>query len=748
MKTTQELENQLAAVLRQYWGYESFHDLQLPAMSAVLSERDSLVVLPTGGGKSLCYQAPALCRDGLALVVSPLISLMKDQVDALTENGIPAACINSSLSAADKWKVADQIRAGELKLLYLAPERIGTGRLLEMLQAANISFVAVDEAHCISQWGHDFRPHYRELRQLRDWFPHVNLHAYTATATERVRDDIIRQLALQNPEVLIGNFDRPNLYYRVAQKDQVLFQIQDVLQRHPDRAGVIYCISRKEVEAVAGQLQGLGYRAVPYHAGLSDGERTTHQEQFIRDEVQIIVATVAFGMGIDKPDVRFVIHTGLPKTIENYQQETGRAGRDGLPAECHLFFGGNDFHTWKRIFSDQPPAVHQASVEALQAMGDFCQQLACRHRALVQHFGQDLPQDCGTACDICCGEVEFEPGSLKLSQMILSSVYRQQQRFGAKYTAQVLRGVHDERIVANRHDELSTFGLLQHYSLKAIQDWIRQLVGMRYLEQDQSGEFPVLKLGQTAQAVLRGEVTPRLTKPLRSRSQKKQSSAESGRTRSASQVLSGADDGLFQALRKLRTELARERNVPPYVVFGDASLIDMARLRPTSRDQFLLVQGVGQKKCEEYSTAFVNVIRDYCREKNLPTDVDPSSKLAVSTTTEERGISAASLPSFPLFQQGLSIEAVAEQLGKAPATVQGYLVDYLRHHQVTDATPWVAAELVPEVETAIEKLQSTRLKPLYLHFEERIDYKELRIIFECHRNKQLSAENTTGERES
>ena len=513
MTQTEQATQQLADALKKYWGYESFHDLQLPAMSAVLEDRDSLVVLPTGGGKSLCYQAPAVCRDGMAIVISPLISLMKDQVDALKANGISAALINSTLSNAEKWNVAEQIKAGELKLLYLAPERIGAGKLLDLLSETKISFIAIDEAHCISQWGHDFRPHYRELKRLRERFAGVSLHAYTATATERVREDIQGQLGLEDPEVLVGSFDRPNLYYRVAKKNSVINQIQDVIGRHPDGAGIVYCISRKEVERVTLQLQAFGFKAASYHAGMDDVDRSANQEAFIKDEIQIIVATVAFGMGIDKPDVRFVIHTGIPKTVENYQQETGRAGRDGLDSECHLFYGGNDFRTWKMIFSDQPPKVQKESLASLQSMMDFCHNISCRHRSLVRHFGQELEKDCETNCDICTGDIKLVEDAQKISQMILSSVYRQQERFGSKYTAQVLKGSEDERIQTNGHDQLSTFGLLAAYTLKIIQDWIGQLVGQGFLIQDESDGYSILKISTTGQKLLKGEIVPKLIQP-------------------------------------------------------------------------------------------------------------------------------------------------------------------------------------------------------------------------------------------
>lgn len=735
MSHEQETESQLSAVLKKFWGYESFHELQKPAMMAVLEGRDSLVVLPTGGGKSLCYQAPALCRDGLTLVVSPLISLMKDQVDALTSNGISAACLNSSLTSEERWRVADQIRSGDLKLLYVAPERMNSTRLLDVLASSNVSFIAIDEAHCVSQWGHDFRPHYRELGKLRESLPDVGMHAYTATATKKVRDDIIQQLGLREPEVLIGNFDRANLYYRVTRKNQLLSQIEEVIERHPQSAGVIYCISRKEVERVTEQLKHRGYRAAPYHAGLSDQDRIDNQEAFIKDDIQIIVATVAFGMGIDKPDVRFVIHTGVPKTIENYQQETGRAGRDGLDSECHLFFGGNDLRTWQMILSDQPPALRRASMESLQTMLSYCHAVECRHRALVGHFGQKMQHDCKKACDVCLEEIDVVKDSQVISQMILSSVYRQQERYGKTYTARVLKGVEgDERILFNRHDQLSTFGLLEAYPLKTIQDWIGQLIGMGHLQQVDTDGYSILKLTESGRELLKGNQPVSLIVPPESNG-----GSNSRRARTASPPLQGEEQNLFEKLRGLRTQLAREKNVPPYMVFGDAALIDMAQRRPSTVEMFLHVQGVGQKKCDEFGTQFVQLINSFCAETQSSTDAEPVRQKQVVPETSQT-VSSSSLSSFRLFEQGMSLEAVAEEMGRARSTVEGYLVDYLRERSIVDPSPWVEASLISRIESAIEEIRPTRLKELFLHLDQEIDYTPLRIVSECYRNRDQSSD--------
>lgn len=608
-------------VLRKYWGYDSFLPLQEEAIGCVLEGHDSVVVLPTGGGKSLCYQVPAMCLGGLAVVVSPLISLMKDQVDTLRSCGVPAACINSSLSREEKANVARQVRDGKLRLLYVAPERLVLPRTLEFLSEANLSFVAVDEAHCVSSWGHDFRPEYRALRILKETFPNVGIHAYTATASQQVREDIAEQLSLDEPNYLVGSFDRPNLTYRVQRRHRALEQIVDVINRHPKESGIVYCISRNEVERTAAALSERGHRALPYHAGLSDEDRQRNQEAFIEEQTDIIVATVAFGMGIDKPNVRYVVHSGMPKSLEHYQQESGRAGRDGLEAECCLFFSGNDFRLWKDLLGELEPEVRESSFRSLSAMYDFCGGVTCRHRAIVRYFGQDLEEpQCG-ACDVCLGELELAPEPLVTGQKILSCVARLNQGFGGGYTAQVLAGSQEQRILANGHDQLSTYGLLQDAGQRAIRDWIEQLVAQGFLEK--YGEFNLIKLTDEGMKLLRGEVTPRLLKPRPARSEKSRSSkgsAAASESQETQDAWEGVDRGLFDALRDLRRELAVEQNVPAYVVFGDGALRDMARRRPSNLDKFLEVKGVGAKKCKDYGNVFLEEIGQYCDAHGLDLD--------------------------------------------------------------------------------------------------------------------------------
>jgi ATP-dependent DNA helicase RecQ len=723
----EETRSALCDVLKRYWGYDSFLPLQEEAMACVMSGRDSVVVLPTGGGKSLCFQAPAMCLDGLAVVVSPLISLMKDQVDALTSCGVPAACVNSTLSFDEKRRVADEIRDGQLRLLYVAPERLVQPRTIEFLSSAKVSLVAIDEAHCISEWGHDFRPEYRELRFLKEVFPNIGIHAYTATATEQVRADIAANLKLDNPEVLIGSFDRPNLTYRVERRRDRLKQILEVLDRRRGEPGIVYCIRRRDVDETAEALTGLGIRARPYHAGLSDAERHRNQDAFIQEKVDVIVATVAFGMGIDKSNVRYVIHAGMPKSIESYQQESGRAGRDGLEAECCLFYSGGDFGIWKRLLSELEGDAYQAALNSLGAMYDFCTGVVCRHRSLVKYFGQSYPDQLCGACDVCLGDLDLVDDPLTIGQKILSCVVRLRQTFGGDYTALVLAGSEEQRIKQNGHDQLSTWGILKEESRRNIRDWIEQLVGQAYLQK--SGEYNVLQVTADGRRLLQGDVTPRLLKPRTAKTKSRAAFDDDS--------WEGVDRDLFEALRTLRREKADERAVPAYVVFGDAALRDMARRRPSSLEGFLDVKGVGEKKCADYGDTFVDCITRYCREHELSTDLKPAQLTTPEPAAQrDPGPSESARHAFKLFEAGNTVEQVAGSMSRAVSTVNGYLLEYLRHSGVDDPAPWVEADTRERVERAIEQVDTDRLKPVFELLEETVSYEQIRIVAACLRNRE------------
>ncbi|MBP7779114.1 MAG: DNA helicase RecQ [Acidobacteria bacterium] len=600
----------LADVLERFWGYTTFRPLQREAMDAILARRDSLVVMPTGAGKSICFQAPALVTDGLALVVSPLISLMKDQVDTLVGNGVAAACYNSALSSEQKAAVLNDLAAGRIKLLYVSPERLvgdGAEGFLRRLAAgaSKVAFIAVDEAHCISQWGHDFRPEYRQLARLRDFFPGVSLHAYTATATARVRRDITDQLALDAPLELVGSFDRPNLTYRVLPRATLKAQILEVLKRHTGQAGIIYCSSRKDVDQLAAWLQGQGLRAVPYHAGLSDQERHRHQDAFLDEEADLVVATVAFGMGIDRSDVRYVVHAGAPQSLEHYQQESGRAGRDGLEAECVLIVSGADFLKWRQML-ERSGEMNDQRRQLLRDIERYASGVGCRHKHLLAHFGERYGKDDCGACDFCLDELESVADPVTLARKILSGVARLGQRFGAAHLTNVLRGSATEQVTARGHDTLSTFGLLADQSVDHVRGYIDQLLGRGFLRQTDD-QYPVLALTDDGVALLKDSgASPDLTL---ARQRRPDPARAPRRSRVETEAWEGVDRELFERLRALRLTVARERGVPPYVIFHDTTLRELARQKPTTLEALRHIYGVGARKADDLGAAVLEVLR-------------------------------------------------------------------------------------------------------------------------------------------
>jgi ATP-dependent DNA helicase RecQ len=577
-------------------------------MDAILSRRDSTVVLPTGGGKSLCFQAPALVRDGLAVVVSPLISLMKDQVDTLVGNGVAAACFNSSLSSQQKSSVLADLRGGRLRLLYVSPERLvgdGGEHFIALLAACHVSFVAIDEAHCISQWGHDFRPEYRQLGRLRSLLPGISLHAFTATATARVRRDIATQLGLVDPVELVGSFDRPNLVYRVLARSNLKRQLLDVLSRHRGQAGIIYCTSRREVDALAAWLREQHVRALPYHAGLEDDARSRHQDAFLEEDADVIVATVAFGMGIDRSDVRFVVHAGAPQSLEHYQQESGRAGRDGLEAECLLIYSTADFMKW-RMMLERNGELTDASRRLLADIERYAASVACRHQTLVGYFGERYSKsNCG-ACDYCLEELETANEPILLARKILSCVARVGQRFGVAHVANVLCGSETDPITARKHHQLTTFGLLRDAPAPEVRGYIEQLIARGFLRQTDDA-FPVVVLTERGVELMKDPAShpdlmlARQRRPTKERVPK--------RSRIESESWEDVDRDLFDRLRGVRLQIARARGVPPYVIFHDTTLREMARIRPQTIDELHGIRGVGARKAEDLGETFLAAIR-------------------------------------------------------------------------------------------------------------------------------------------
>ncbi|MFH4594623.1 ATP-dependent DNA helicase RecQ [Vibrio alginolyticus] len=588
-------------VLEDVFGYQEFRDGQQLVIDAAIEGRDSLVILPTGGGKSLCYQIPALVRAGITLVISPLISLMKDQVDQLKANGVAAECINSTMPREELLSVYNRMHTGHLKLVYVSPERVLMRDFIERLENLPLSMIAVDEAHCISQWGHDFRPEYAALGQLKQQFSHVPFMALTATADDATRRDILERLQLNNPEVYLGSFDRPNIRYNLVEKHKPVSQIVRYLETQKGNCGIIYCGSRKKVEMVTEKLCNNHIRAAGYHAGMDADERAYVQEAFQRDDIQIVVATVAFGMGINKPNVRFVVHFDIPRNIESYYQETGRAGRDGLPAEAMMLYDPADI-SWLRRMLDEKDDGPQKQVEThkLNAMSAFAEAQTCRRQVLLNYFGEYREKPCGN-CDICLDPPKHFDATEE-ARKALSCVYRVNQSFGMGYVVEVLRGMQNIRVRENGHDKISTYAIGRDHSHDYWVSIFRQLIHKGLLFQNITRNS-TLQLTEEARPLLRGDVTlelavPRLDTAARAAKSEKLTSKN-------------YDKKLFAKLRKLRKSIADEDGLPPYVVFSDATLIDMAEILPTSYGEMLAVSGVGQRKLEKYADPFLDLIQEH-----------------------------------------------------------------------------------------------------------------------------------------
>ena len=591
-------------LLRNVYGYTSFRGRQEEVVTAALAGRDALVLMPTGGGKSLCYQLPSMIRPGTGLVVSPLIALMRDQVSALKQLGVRAEFLNSSLSWPQQCEILDAVSAQSLDLLYLAPERLLKDETLERLARVKLAVIAIDEAHCVSQWGHDFRKDYLGLNILAERFPEVPRMALTATADALTRREILARLELNGADQFVSGFDRPNIRYTVQAKRDASAQLLAFLRERQGQTGIVYAMTRKKVEALAETLAGRGFTALPYHAGLSSETRNANQARFQYEDGVVIVATIAFGMGIDKPDVRFVAHVDLPKSVEAYYQETGRAGRDGEPAEAWMVYGLQDVVRLRLLVDQSEAGEEHKRIERmkLDALLGWCEVTACRRRAMLEYFGDNLPDDCGN-CDICLTPPKTWDGTVE-AQKLLSCVYRTGQRFGAAHVIDVLRGKDTEKALRNRHDHLSTFGIGEDRSVVQWRSILRQLMVQGYLRAD-AERYGALRLTPRSRPLLKGEEQVWLREdPAAKRVARKTA-------RVASYEVPPEGEPLWEALRELRTRLAREAGVPPYVIFHDATLREMVRLRPSSSAELLALQGIGETKLERYGEAFLNVLREH-----------------------------------------------------------------------------------------------------------------------------------------
>ena len=588
-------------ILRTIFGYEQFRGAQAEIIDHIVAGGDALVLMPTGGGKSLCYQIPALCRDGVAIVVSPLIALMRDQVVALTQLGVKAACLNSSVPFADQVEIERQMRAGELDIVYVAPERLLTDGFLTQLERSPLSLFAIDEAHCVSQWGHDFRPEYLQLATLHERFPAIPRVALTATADGPTRQEIVVKLGLSEGRQFISGFDRPNIRYRVALKNGSTPQqlVRFIKEEHPGQAGIVYRLSRANVEETAEMLRANGIDALPYHAGLDRSLRERNQDRFLKDEAVVMVATIAFGMGIDKPDVRFVCHLDLPKSIEAYYQETGRAGRDGLPSDAWMLYGMQDAARHRQMIEDgdSTPEKKRLDHRKLDSLLGFCETTNCRRQVLLNYF-HDTCEPCGN-CDTCLEPVKSFDGT-EVAQKALSCVYRTGQIFGAAYLIDVLTGTDNERIANNGHDRLSVFGIGRDLDKTGWRSVFRQLTAAGLVRVDLAGHGG-LQLTEAARPVLRGEHRLELRQDAETKR-----APRGGKAKTGSAAASG--DPLVKALRDKRTELARAQGVPPYIIFNDATLLEMAGARPRTLDEFAGLSGIGAAKLERYGAIFLEVI--------------------------------------------------------------------------------------------------------------------------------------------
>lgn len=699
-------------VLKKYFGYDSFRPLQEDIISDILAQKDVFVLMPTGGGKSLCYQLPSIMQQGTTIVVSPLISLMKDQVDALRANGIQAAFLNSSLTINEQNEIIHLLQNNQLKLLYVAPERLVQDSFLQLLKSLDVNFFAIDEAHCISQWGHDFRPEYRQLRLLRSHFPKKPVVALTATATERVKQDILEQLSL-TPRIYQASFNRPNLMYYIYPKQNAFLMTLAYIKKHAGESGIVYCQSRKTVDRLADKLQEEGVKALPYHAGLTDDERKKNQEQFIKENIDLIVATIAFGMGIDKPNVRYVIHYDLPKSLEHYYQETGRAGRDNLPSDCIFLFSIGDMFFYERFNNEKDLAERQIAKQQLQTVISYAQSKLCRRLQLLNYFNEKYAEkNCG-ACDNCLTPRETFDGTI-LAQKILSCVHRVSSRFGASHIANILTGSKTKAVLERKHDLLSTYNIVQNYSARDLKLFIYELVQQGYLLQSDD-QYGILSLMSKSTAVLKGKETVWLTKI-----------EEHIPTDASLEQDTKIEKEFFEILRALRKKIADKANVPPYVIFADVSLKEMATYFPQNEDEFSKVYGVGEEKLKKFGAQFIKEIQAYC----IPRGIKSSNNTPIrkAKTKKKPTKSDSVLETLRLFREGKPLQQIAIERGYTESTIARHLqIAYLKGEQI-DIDLFVPRTKQKKILQAFQELGMQYLAPVKEKLSEDYTYDELRWV--------------------
>ncbi len=694
----------LEEALKHFFGYDTFRPGQRQIVEEALQNRDLLIIMPTGGGKSLCFQLPALLKPGLTVVVSPLIALMQDQVDALQDNGIGATFLNSSLSWEDVRSREFAILKGKIKLLYVAPERLLGEKFLPFLEQVRlqigISAFAIDEAHCVSEWGHDFRPEYRQMKQLRQRYPDVPILALTATATGRVRQDIIQQLTLKQPGIHVASFNRPNLYYEVQPKQRQSYnQLLKQVRSHKG-SGIIYCLSRRKVDEIAFRLQQDGISALPYHAGLSDEDRSTNQTRFIRDDVEVMVATIAFGMGINKPDVRFVIHYDLPRNLESYYQESGRAGRDGEPAHCTLFFGASDIRTIDYLIEQKPdPKEQRVARQQLRQVIEYAEGTDCRRTIQLSYFGERFKGDCSN-CDNCRSPKPVEDWTIE-AQKFLSCVARCKERFGMTHIIDVLRGSRRQKIEQYGHHLLSTYGIGKDKSVEAWKMLGRSLLHQGLLDETTDG-YRILKLNKLSWEVMRSQRSVHIAI----------TETPAAKAMADTNPRGAEVEILFERLRKLRKQLADAQSVPPYVVFADSSLKLMAQQQPQTLDAFARISGVVTHKVNQYGDKFVSEIRAFCQEQKLPVPL-PSNTHMVT---------------LQYYQQGLTVEEIAQKRGFSPRTIITHLSELLEMKQPVDLNRLVSPELQKPILQAIQTVGADSLKIIREHLGEQYTYEDIQLV--------------------